>query len=209
MDLILKGAIAGFTLSFLIGPVFFALIEIGMDKGFRAGLAMCSGIWLSDILIILIAFLGLSYVLALVEWEGFRPWLGSIGGLILITFGILSWFKPPVVVKSAEKFQLKKLDLINLSIKGFVINTLNPFTVIFWLGLMSTIVASSAKTGPQAIIFFTSLLLVVIIFDLLKVLLAKKISQYLRIEYIGTIKKFIGLTLLVFGFVLIWRVWAY
>lgn len=209
MDLIIKGAIAGFTLSFLIGPVFFALIETGMEKGFRAGLAMCSGIWLSDFLIILIAFLGLSYVLALVEWDGFRPWLGSIGGIILIAFGLASWFSSPKSLQSSEKFQLKKFNFLNLSVKGFVINTLNPFTVIFWLGLMSTIVANNARTGSQAGMFFTALLSVVIIFDLLKVLLAKKISQYLRIEYIGTIKKFIGLTLLVFGFVLIWRVWAY
>lgn len=209
MDLILKGAIAGFTLSFLIGPVFFALIETGMEKGFRAGLAMCAGIWLSDFLIIIITFLGLSYVLALVEWDGFRPWLGSIGGIILIAFGLASWFKPPSTEGLKDKFQLNKLNYLNLSIKGFVINSLNPFTVIFWLGIMSTVVANSAKTGAQASMFFTSLLFVVIIFDLLKVLLAKKISQYLRIEYIGTLKKFIGLTLLVFGFVLIWRVWTF
>lgn len=209
MDLIWKGAIAGFTLSFLIGPVFFALIETGMEKGFRAGLAMCSGIWLSDFLIILIAFLGLSYVLALVEWDGFRPWLGSIGGIILIAFGLASWFNSADSATSTDKFQLKKLNFFHLGVKGFVINTLNPFTVIFWLGLMSTIVATNANTGPQASLFFTSLLAVVIIFDLFKVLLAKKISQYLRMEYIAAAKKFIGLTLLVFGFVLIWRVWAY
>jgi len=206
VDLIIKGAIAGITLSFLIGPVFFALIQVGMSKGFRAGLAMCSGIWLSDILIILISYLGLSYILIFTQWDGFAPLMGTIGGLILIGFGIGSW----QVNKTQPKENLHAFHMSSistLSVKGFIINSFNPFTIIFWLGLMSTIVAQQAQSGKNALFFFTPLLIMVIIFDLLKVLLAKKISKWLKPNYISKFRQLIGFLLVIFGSIMIWKVW--
>lgn len=207
MDLFLKGAIAGLTLSFLIGPVFFAIVQTGVEKGFRAGLALCGGIWLSDLIIILLAYLGLSYILLLVQWEGFAPWVGTVGGLILISFGMGALFNRQVVSEVDETIRISKKKYLGLSIKGFVFNTLNPFTIVFWLGLMSTVVAESAKSGAQATLFFASLLGVMITFDVLKVVLSKKIKFWLHPPNVIRLRKFIGIALLVFGFILLFRVW--
>ncbi len=46
----------GIFLSFLIGPVFFVLLETSAVKGFRAALAFDFGVILADIVFILIAY---------------------------------------------------------------------------------------------------------------------------------------------------------
>ena len=207
IELIIKGSIAGLTLSFLIGPVFFAILQTGIEKGFRAGIMLCAGIWVSDISIILLAYLGLSYILMLVQWEGFHLWIGSIGGLILITFGLSAILSNKSLQFDKPSHLKKRTQNIKLFSKGFLVNTFNPFTIVFWLGLMSTIVAQSARTIGDASTFFGSLLIVMISFDIAKVALSKKIRGWISTHSVQRVRKTTGFLLLVFGVVLVIRVW--
>jgi threonine/homoserine/homoserine lactone efflux protein len=56
LDDILAAIPLGVLLSFLIGPVFFVLLETSVTKGFRAALVFDLGVLLADILFILIAY---------------------------------------------------------------------------------------------------------------------------------------------------------
>src|SRR5690606_30801586 len=49
MDEIITGISLGFFLSFMIGPVFFILIETSLTKGFRAALALDLGVIVADL----------------------------------------------------------------------------------------------------------------------------------------------------------------
>lgn len=206
IDFVIKGAIAGLTLSFLIGPVFFAIVQAGVERGFRAGLALCSGIWLSDISIIALAYLGLSYILMIVQWEGFALWLGTVGGLVLMGFGIGSYMSRLPLPDDSLHIR-RRAPYLRLSARGFVVNVFNPFTIVFWLGLMSTIIAQSAKTGYQAVIFFITLLVVMMTFDILKIILSKTIRNWISPENVLRLRKGIGIGLFIFGVVLLVRVW--
>ena len=44
MEIILSGIGMGIVLSFLTGPVFFALIKTSIEKGFYAGVALAAGV---------------------------------------------------------------------------------------------------------------------------------------------------------------------
>jgi threonine/homoserine/homoserine lactone efflux protein len=50
---ILDGIILGLTLTILLGPIFVALTQTGIQHGIRAGVAVGSGIWISDLLVII------------------------------------------------------------------------------------------------------------------------------------------------------------
>ena len=56
IDDILTAIPLGFFLSFMIGPVFFVLLETSITKGFRAAMTFDLGVLLGDIVFILIAF---------------------------------------------------------------------------------------------------------------------------------------------------------
>jgi len=46
----------GFFLSFMIGPVFFVLLETSVVKGFKAAIILDLGVVLADVIFILIAY---------------------------------------------------------------------------------------------------------------------------------------------------------
>ena len=59
MEIILNGIVSGVVLAFLIGPVFFAIIQTSIERGFWSGVFVAMGVSLSDILYITVSYLGL------------------------------------------------------------------------------------------------------------------------------------------------------
>ena len=52
MDALGSGILLGLTLSILTGPILFTIIQTSIEEGFRAGITVASGIWISDLLFI-------------------------------------------------------------------------------------------------------------------------------------------------------------
>ncbi len=64
--MLIEGMLLGFTLSLMIGPLFFAIVQAGLAGGFRAGAMMAAGIWISDLLF---AVLTTGYILVAIQFE--------------------------------------------------------------------------------------------------------------------------------------------
>ena len=193
----------GLLLTIMVGPILFALIQAGIERGFRAGAMIGLGIWVSDLIFILFAYFGISYLLNILEWQGFELTLGIAGGIVLIFTGIITILnKPPEIGKSSA---LSK-SYFALWMKGFLINTVNPFTVFFWATVMTTIVAKDELNGEHATFFFSGIMGTIIITDSLKVLLAKAIRQWLKPKHILWTRRISGIALVIFGIALMVRV---
>ena len=80
----------GIFLSFLIGPVFFVLLETSAVKGFRAALVFDLGVVFADIVFILIAYFS-SY--KLIESLKNDPSIFIFGGILMLTYGIISFIR--------------------------------------------------------------------------------------------------------------------
>ncbi len=63
----------------MVGPLFFAIIQASLERGFRAGFTLASGIWTSDALYILAVYYGVDALAALTALPHFRLWAG-LGG---------------------------------------------------------------------------------------------------------------------------------
>ena len=87
---ILSALFPGFILSIMIGPVFFVLLETSVVKGFRAALTFDLGVVLADIIFIFIAYFS-SY--RLIQSIKDDPALFIFGGLVMLTYGIISFLK--------------------------------------------------------------------------------------------------------------------
>ncbi len=195
----------GLALSVLVGPLLFALVQTGIEKGIRAGIIMGLGIWLSDLLFISGAYWGVSHIMAITEMDHFEFYLGGIGGIILIVIGIATMLTRPPAVENASSSS-KGSSYFALAMKGFAINTFNPFTVLFWISMMSTVVLKDDLSGLEAFLFFGGIMGTVIFFDSLKVVLAKMIRKKLKPVYILRMRQVSGAALLIFGIVLMIRV---
>jgi len=191
----------GFFLAFMIGPVFFVLIETSVTKGFRAAVAFDAGVIIADII-----FIGLAYFSSfqLLENLSNQPGLYVFGGTILTVYGLIVFLKKPN--RNDLKAQLSnsfKVNYIELFIKGFLLNFINVGVLIFWLGIIIVTGPSLENDINRFYVFFGSLILVYFITDLFKIVLAKQLKKQLTPVIILKIKKLLGIILIICGLVLI------
>lgn len=190
----------GFILSFMIGPVFFVLLETSALKGFRAALIFDLGVILADIVFITIAYFS-SY--QLLENLSNQPGLYVFGGVILLVYGITIFFKHGSKKTAKATIRSKRNDYLSLFIKGFLLNFINIGVLVFWLGII-IIVGPSLDNEPYRIrVFFSTMILAYFVTDIFKILLAKQLKRKLTGTRIRLIKKGIGIILIVCGVVLI------
>ena len=212
MNAFIDGIGWGMVLCILIGPIFFALIQAGIEQGFRAGLAIGVGVWISDFLYIAGVYWGVSYIMKWVEGDGFKLYLGIIGGIILIAFGLGTLIhKLPehsliITSEVKNKAPQRSSSYFSLWLKGFLINTVNPFTIFFWLSITSTVIVKGDLGTSDALLFFSGLFITIIATDLAKIYLAKLIRNWLKPKYILWVRRISGIALIIFGIVLILRV---
>ena len=206
MEIILKGLGLGIVLAILVGPILFALIQVGIERGIRAGLTVGLGIWISDFLFIVGTYWGVSSIANIINGKSFQLGMGIAGGIILIIIGLATLLKAPPKFEETNTLSRSKKDYFSLFMMGFLINTINPFTISFWTSIMVTEVLNNHYTSAQAALFLGSVLFVIVSTDTAKVLLAKLIRPYLKPNYLMMVRRVAGLALILFGIVMMIRV---
>ena len=194
----------GFFLSFMIGPVFFVLLETSVVKGFKAAIIFDLGVVLADIIFILIAYFS-SY--RLIQSIKDDPALFIFGGLVMLTYGIISFVKNRNESKKdfdeEDQKELEKNNYLSLFIKGFFLNFINIGVLGFWLAILITIGPQLELKASRMLTFFTTLIVTYFITDIFKILLAKQLQNKLNTKNILLIKKFISLILIISGLFLL------
>ncbi len=205
---ILSAIPLGFFLSFMIGPVFFVLLETSVVKGFRAAVMFDLGVVLADVIFILIAFFS-SY--RLIQSIKNDPALFIFGGLVMLTYGIISFVKNKNESKKSideiDPKELAKTNYLTLFIKGFFLNFINIGVLGFWLAILITIGPQLELKAPRMITFFSTLIISYFVTDIFKILLAKQLRNQLNPKNILLIKKFISIVLIICGMVLLSQAW--
>lgn len=195
----------GIFLAFLLGPVFFVLLETAAIKGFRAALCFDLGVLFADVVFLIIAYFSTSQLLHKIQDD---PAIFIFGGGILATYGLISYINQKKVVpnpQTSELRKLKKSDYFGLGVKGFLLNFVNIGVLGFWLGLIIVFGPTMKMDPKRLLVFFCSVLLTYFIVDLLKILLAKKLNHKLTPIRIYKIKRWISILIIVFGCILIVR----
>ena len=204
---ILTGLPWGIFLSFMIGPVFFILIETSITKGFRAALAFDLGVVLGDVFFIGVAYLG-SY--RLISSLKDKPALFIFGGIVMVAYGIISFVKLKKQAKiqyEAIEDEIIKKNYGSLLAKGFFLNVINIGVLGFWLAIIISVGPKLDMQTPRMLTFFTSVILTYLLVDCLKIVLAKQLKSKLTPPNILKIKKGISIVLIVFGLALMVQGW--
>lgn len=204
---IITGIPLGIFLSFLIGPVFFVLLETSAVKGFRAAFVFDLGVVLADILFISVAYFS-SY--RLIQSIKNDPAIFLFGGILMLSYGIISFVKLKKINKEDEEEiaeVLQKKDYLSLFIKGFLLNFINVGVLLFWFMILITIGPKLELETSRMITFFTSVIVTYLLVDVGKILLAKKLKNQMTPVNVLKIKKIISILLILFGLTLMFQGW--
>jgi len=134
MQDILNAIPLGIALAFMIGPVFFVLLETSAIKGFRAAMVFDLGVIIADIVFIYFAYYGSRTLLEKIKDD---PRLFILGGGILFIYGLFTFYKrrKPIIAEE-DLVVVEKNNYISLFIKGFFLNFINVGVLAFWLGMV-------------------------------------------------------------------------
>jgi len=192
----------GAMLSFMIGPVFFVLIETSVLKGAKEAIIFDIGVILADIFFITLAYFGSHQILEKIKGD---PSLFVFGGLILAVYGLITLLKKKeqIIVEDVNLKVVKKNIYLRLFVKGFFLNFINIGVLAFWIGMI-IVVGPNVNMDPSRIFyFFTVIILAYFGVDLIKIFLAKQLQKKLTPHVIIKIKRIMGILLIVFGLALI------
>ena len=191
---------SGLILAFMIGPVFFVLLETAATRGFRASISFNIGVLLADVVFIGIAYLS-SY--QLLENLSNASGLYVFGGAILIVYGLMMFLKKPTrEMLDPSRAKEGKHGYIQLFVKGFLLNFINVGVLVIWLGVI-LVVGPAVENDPKRLFVFLGIMLVTYFtIDIGKIILAKQLKHFLTPRRIFKVKKLLGLVLIICGLVL-------
>jgi len=127
-----NGLVTGLTLQFAIGPVFFFIMNLTLQKTILDGLVGVVAVTLVDYFYIALAILGIS---KLFENKRFKKVFGAISSMVLVIFGLF-------IIEGVAR-----VSTVDVAITTASTNTLSSFVSLLFLTI----------SNPMTIIFFTSL----------------------------------------------------
>jgi threonine/homoserine/homoserine lactone efflux protein len=203
IEAILKGLAMGLLLVISVGPVIFTVIKQSINNGRGGGFSFVVGVWISDFLLVILSNLFSELVTTIMD---FKMQIGIAGSTFLIGMGIFYIFFKKVHLHPEDISlpPLRSSDHAKIVLQGFLLNTLNPAVIAFWLTTATAIAVSHSIR--DRIIIFTTALVVNMTADVIKVTLAGKLRRKLTVKNIRLINKISGLILLIFGTVLLFGV---
>ena len=205
IEAILKGLALGIVLALSVGPIIFTIIKQSITVGHKGGFSFVAGVWLSDIILVILSNVFTEWVATLLEH---KKTIGYSGSSFLIAMGIYFFFFKKVHIKSTggdeHADHLSVHEMLRIFASGFIINTLNPGVLVFWLG--NATVLSLTHTLQQRVVIFAVCLLINMGADVGKVMMAGKLRKRLTVHNLSIINKISGAILVVFGMALLYGV---
>ena len=207
MEYIFQAIGIGFLLSVMVGPVFFVLLETSITKGARSALMLDLGVFISDIIYILFAFIFATQIKNFTDnADNNNTLLAVIGGILFLGYGLY-------ILLKKQKNDLNVIDKRNsipqanylvLFIKGFMLNFANPAVLFYWIGIIAQGNMVVGKDSTTKVFIFVFIVLTTYFsFDVLKIITAKKLRPFVTDALLRAFNNLIGIIFITFGLFLI------
>ena len=192
-----EGFLTGITLTAMLGPVTMVILRYGMQVNRIAGLWTAIGTWVSDFVFIA----GTYWMTASLEdWTkqpDIRKWIYLVCGVGLVLIGLMMMrTKKSTIV---PKDTVSNASYTEAFASGFIINSLSPFTLFFWIGLAVFLHLQSGNP----IWYYIGLMLSLGIGDFAKAWLAPKLTKWIKEKYVYWVQVIAGVVIGLTGIYLI------
>jgi threonine/homoserine/homoserine lactone efflux protein len=204
IEAVISGIGFGLVLTFLTGPVFFALIKTSIDKGFQAGVALALGVVCSDMVFVGAILFGSQYFDVTAKD---KIYAGVVGSIILFVIGIYYMFKKAQTSYNTTVPVPTRLHKAGYFFKGFLMCIFNPTILFHWtivIGAASTVYHQGVHNRSAKIaIMFLTVLIVQFGLDTTKAFYADKLRDKISVKFIHRLNEVAGIALIIASLVLL------
>jgi threonine/homoserine/homoserine lactone efflux protein len=201
IESVIRGIGIGLVLTFLTGPVFFALIKTSIEKGFHAGVAMALGVVTSDVVFVGAILFGSQYF-DISSHD--KQHAGIVGCIILFGLGIYYLLKKSEV--NYKNTVPSKLQRTGYFLKGFLMCIFNPTLLLHWTIVITTASTLYIETVPNRSlkigVMFLTILLVQFSLDVTKAFYADKLRDRISVKFVHRLNEAAGIALIIASLIL-------
>jgi len=167
-----NGLLTGLTLQLAIGPVFFFIINLALQKTILDGLAGVLGVTLVDYFYIALSIFGIGKLL---KNKRFKKIFGAVSSIVLVIFGFLI-IKNILGSEVIRSNSISSTNLLQSFSSVFLLTISSPMTIVFFTSLFTAKAVEYNYTKKELYLFglgtgFATLLFMgssVIVFSLIK-----------------------------------------
>lgn len=195
MKIFKNGLFTGLALQLAIGPVFFYIVNLTLQKTTLDGFVAVIGVTLADYVYITLAILGIGELL---KKEKVKKIFGIISSIVLIIFGAFL-IKNILGISISENANLNSISLFSSFISTFILTISSPLTIVLFTSLFAAKVIEYNYTKRELFIFGFSTGLATFIFMSSSVILFSLIKGSIPLILIQIMNLIVGCLLIGYG----------
>ncbi|MEK7072421.1 MAG: LysE family transporter [Patescibacteria group bacterium] len=190
-----NGLTTGLFLQLAIGPVFFFIINLALQKTIYDGLIAVLAVTLVDYFYITLSVVGIGKVL---ENKKTKNVFGIVSSIVLIIFGIVI-LKGVLGGGLSTVVEIDSKNLISSFMSAFILTISNPMTILFFTGIFTAKVVEYNYTKKNLYIFGFSVGLATMIFMGISVILFSLLKETIPTTLIQILNVIVGVVLIGYG----------
>ena len=192
----LNGIFIGLLLQIAVGPVFFYILNLSIQRTSFDGFCAVIAVTLADYIYIVLAIIGVGKLL---EKARIKIVLGLLSAFVLIVFGIV------MIVSANKSITVNTANSVSVSnylssfLSSFFLTISSPLTIVFWTGLFATKAIEKSYSRNQLIVFGLSAGLATLLFLGMSVIIFSLIKTSISFNVVNSLNIIVGIILITYA----------
>ena len=195
MKIIKNGLLTGLLLQLAIGPVFFFILNLTIQRTILDGLIAVLAVTIVDYFYITLAILGIGYFL---EKKGVKKIFGIVSSIVLIIFGVMI-IRDVIGSDFSTNLDTNSSNLFTSFISVFFLTISSPMTIVFFTSLFAAKAVEYDYTKQELAIFGLATGSATFLFLGTSVILFSLIGAAIPIIVIKILNLLVGILLIGYG----------
>jgi len=195
MKVFLNGLLTGLILQTAIGPVFFFIINLALQRSLYDGLVAVIAVTLVDYFYISLSILGIGKLL---EKKKIKKVFGIVSAVVLIIFGLFI-IKGVTGENISATSSTQSTSLLASFSATLFLTISSPMTIVWYTGLFTAKAVEYNYTKRELLVFGLSVGLATLLFMGTSVIWLSLVKQTVPIPLIQTLNIIVGCLLIIYG----------
>ena len=189
-----NGLNTGLFLQLAIGPVFFYIVNLTLQRSIYDGLVAVLAVTLVDYFYITLSMVGVGKLL---EKKEINKVFGIVSSLVLIAFG--AWIIYSITNSVTSTTRINSISLISSFLSVFFLTISSPMTIVFFTGIFTAKAVEYNYTRKELWIFGLAVGSATFLFMSLSVIIFSLLKQTVPIILIQSLNLVVGIVLICYG----------